>query len=187
MNKRWAATVLAALAATGLRAQQPPAAPDPARLAAGRALVDAALPPATREAMIRGIVGPMVENVRTAMANSPQMAELVAKQPGARDVLDRYMQRIVQTSLEGVQAAMPKLAAAMAQAYARHLTLAQLNDTLAFYQTASGRALVASLPTIQTDPAVLQVQREMMADTIAKLPAQVKQLQAEMAALGKPQ
>jgi hypothetical protein len=171
--------LLLALAATPALAQT---APDPARLAAAKALVEAALPPSQRDTMIRGMITPIMNNMRASMEQSPEMAKMF-ENPKAREIFSRYLDKQNETSLEALRQSFPAMADAMASAYARHFTVAQLNEVRAFYLTPTGKAFIAEVPAVMADPELAAVQRKMMSDMLARLPDSLKQLTAELEAL----
>lgn len=150
---RRAATILlafAALAAPGLVATpasaQQAAAVDPARLELGRQIVAIMYPPDKRQAM----AGSLVENVLAQFRSSMSDPSIYAD-PGMKKILDDAFAAIPQRLSSAVQAHLPRLFEAMARAYAREFSAAELQETLAFARTPTGRHYMQSSTSIMSD------------------------------------
>ena len=156
---------------------------DPARLAAAHRLMDEIMPPAQRDALMRAIIKPMIDNLRAAIAKDPTFSNAMEKDPRVGEVMNRFMERIIKQSFDGVGASMPKMIDAMSIAYARQFSVAELEEVRAFYRTPTGRAFMSKMPQLMADPAVVAAQRQMMTDQIGRMPALLKDLNAEMAKL----
>jgi len=179
---------LAAAAPAPALAQGPapvavPAAPDPARLAASKAMIDVMLPPDRRDAMMRGIIEPMIANLRSGMESSPQFSALLASNPKAREVMLSFVDRQMSKSVELTLQSMPALMDAMAVVYARRFTVSQLGEITAFYRTPTGRELVEAMPSLVAAPEVLAVQKSMMTKAFENVQADAAQLVQQLAAL----
>jgi hypothetical protein len=161
------------------------AAVDPARLAAARQLIDKISPPAKRDAMIEGMMRPVIANMRQSFEQSPDFTKLFAEQPKLRDQMMAFINAETEHSLKIVRETMPSLFEAMAIAYARRFTTEQLAEVGRFFDTPTGRIYADQAPTIMSDPAVLAAQRAMMAKSFEGLQDRVKEMAKKIEASAK--
>ena len=186
------ASLLSALPmAVSAQTAPPPTAPapatpvDPARLTAARALMDQLMPPATRDQMMRSIITAMMQNMTRSFAQNPELATAMDKEPGARAVFDRFTERQMTTSTNDLIANLPGMLDAMARAYARRFTLAQLNDMATFFATPTGQIYLTQAPTIMADPDVGAWMNGLMTRSMQRMPDELAKLKAEIEALDK--
>ncbi|PVX28652.1 DUF2059 domain-containing protein [Sphingomonas pokkalii] len=186
--KMLAVTLLIAMAApAGAMAQTAPAtpvaqAPDPARLAAAKALIAKTMPPERIDSMIDQMMRPMMENLRNAMVQSPQMQAVFASNPKAEALLDGFVGDEFKHSVALTKESMPTMLDAMARAYARRFTVAQLHDVSAFFDTPSGKLYAEQASTVMTDPDVLAAQRAVMEKSIRSTMERAQAMVAKLAA-----
>lgn len=119
---------------------------DPARLELGRQIIAIMYPPEKRQAMAGSLVENVLAQFRASM-NDPS----IYSDPGMKKILDDAFASIPQRLSPAVQAHLPRLLEAMARAYAREFSAAELQETLAFARTPSGRHYLQSSPTIMAD------------------------------------
>jgi hypothetical protein len=127
-------------------AAQQAAAVDPARLDLGRQIITIMYPPEKRQAMAASLVDNVLAQFRASMSDPATYAD-----PGMKKILDDAFNSIPQRLSPAVQAHLPRLLEAMARAYAREFSAAELQETLAFARTPSGRHYLQSSPTIMAD------------------------------------
>lgn len=163
------ATMLPLAPAAAQTASATAPAPDPARLAVARTLIDRFLPPDRRDAMVEQMIRPMAENARDAVFAAPSFAEMRAENPEFVAKMNGFMAEEFERTIAMTKAAMPEMLEAMARAYARRFTLAQLEAIDGFFQTPAGRAYAEQAPAIMTDPDVLAAQRKMMTEAMAAM------------------
>ena len=161
------------------------AAPDPARLAEAHKLIDQVSPPEKRDAMIEGIIRPMVANMRRSFDESPEFAKIFAEKPALRTKMTSFLDGEIDRSLRIARESMPAMFDAMAVAYARRFSLEQLADVERFYASPTGRVFAEQAPTILADPAVQAAQRAMMARSLEGLQSRVKAMAEAIIADGK--
>ena len=150
---RRAATILlafAALAAPGLlvspAAAQQAAAVDPARLELARQIIAIMYPQDKRQAMAGSLVENVLSEFRASMSDPSTYAD-----PGMKKILDDAFASIPQRLSPAVQAHLPRLFEAMARAYAREFSSTELQETLAFARSPTGRHYLQSSATISAD------------------------------------
>ncbi|WP_294331027.1 DUF2059 domain-containing protein [uncultured Sphingomonas sp.] len=155
-----AAAPLPALAQTAQTAPAP--APDPARIAAAQALIARIMPPARINETVDQMMRPMMANLRNAMLSNPEMQQALEKMPKAKATFDTFLDDEFARSIALTKQWMPTMLEAMARAYARRFTTAQMAEIGAFFDTPTGKVYAAQASTIMADPDMLAAQRTMM-------------------------
>ena len=164
-------------------APQPVAAPvDPERLASAKALMDQIMPPATRNQMISSVIQSMMGTMMNALRQDPDIAAVEAD-PKAQPVFDSFLRRQQEQITQQMVANLPGMLDAMAHAYARRFTLAQLHDMAVFFATPSGQAYLSQAPTIMGDPDVAAWMGDLMRSSKQRMPGEIARLVAELKAL----
>ncbi|PZN92389.1 MAG: hypothetical protein DCF31_16435 [Alphaproteobacteria bacterium] len=164
-------------------AQAGAADPDPARLAAAKALIEVVMPPALREQMTDQTSVAIMVNVTQGFANSPQIMAAFAAEPRAEAIIKRYIARQQQATQTLMKANMPDMLAAITRAYARQFSVTQMTEARAFFATPAGQAYVIQAPRVMADPDVGAWMQKMMATSMANVPAEIATMQAELRAL----
>jgi hypothetical protein len=175
-----ALTPLPTIAQTSAPAASANAPVDPARLVAARKLIDDIMPPQKRDAMVDGIVRPMMANMRDGMMRSPDMTELFKQHPGMRDQMLQFLDSETERSLGIAHETLPALFDAMATAYARQFTLDQLADMQRFFASPTGRIYIERVPAVMSDPAIAAAQRVMMEKSFEGMQDRIKAMAQKM-------
>ena len=144
-------------------------APDPARLAAARSLIELMLPAAQRDQMMEGMIRPMMANIHQSMEQVPGFNDAIGKEPKVKEAFVRFLTAQEERSLASLRAGMPGLVEAMAAAYARRFDLKQIAEIRAFFETPTGRVYMAASYTIMSDPDILAWQRDLMARSMTHI------------------
>nr|WP_295668479.1 DUF2059 domain-containing protein [Sphingomonas sp.] len=163
----------------------PVSAPDPSRVVVARRLMDQIMPPATRDQMMRSMMGAMSQNMVGALRQNAQLTTSLEKLPGAQAVFDRFLQRQMEIGTQDLVANLPTMLDAMAKAYARRFTLVQLKEMGVFFATPTGQAYLMQAPTIMSDPDVGVWMNQLMTRSMQRLPEQMAKLKADIEALDK--
>jgi hypothetical protein len=129
-------------------------ATNPEALALGRQIVDVAFPPATRQVMLEQLMESMLEQMKAGMPLE-QISD-----PGLRKILLDHLASVPTLLRPTTTAFLPKQMDAVAQAYARMFSLAELKDIAAFARTPSGKSFLARSSEVMSDPAVAAVNAE---------------------------
>ncbi|HEY0014475.1 MAG TPA: DUF2059 domain-containing protein [Allosphingosinicella sp.] len=129
------------------------AAPDPARLAAARRFVDAAMPQSLFEQAI-------IAGVRGAAAETSGNADAARRDPHHAERSRIELRVMEEESMRILRDLDPNLRALMADYYARSLGAAELDESAAFYSSPAGRRFAAGALTIGMNP---EYQRSMEA------------------------
>ncbi|MDQ2762805.1 MAG: DUF2059 domain-containing protein [Pseudomonadota bacterium] len=163
----------------------PVSAPDPSRVVVARRLMDQIMPPATRDQMMRSMMGAMSQNMVGALRQNAQLRTSLEKLPGAQAVFDRFLQRQMEIGTQDLVANLPTMLDAMAKAYARRFTLVQLKEMGVFFATPTGQAYLMQAPTIMSDPDVGVWMNQLLTRSMQRLPEQMAKLKADIEALDK--
>jgi hypothetical protein len=148
------ALMLAATGASPCFAQDRPNAPaaelDPAQLALAREVVDLAIPPETRHAMLTRVGETMAAQMRDALfAGHPVDA-------GVQAIFQRYLERVRSQTEPLITEYSPAIFAAVARAYARNFTRDELLQIRAFMATPAGARYIQRSPELLADPDIAQ-------------------------------
>jgi hypothetical protein len=144
----------ATVAAEVPAAAAPGTAANPEAVALGRQIVDAAFPPATRQAMLEQMMNAMLDQMKAGMP----LEEI--SDPGLRQILLDHLASVPKLLRPTTTAFLPKQMDAVAQAYARMFSVAELKDIAAFSRTSSGKSFLARNSEVMSDPAVAAVNAE---------------------------
>ena len=162
---------------------------DPARVAAARTLLDVVMPSTKRDGMIDGMLKGMMVNLSQMMVNSPKLKAAYEGDPRAGTIFQRFFVQQQQSTIAMLKQNFPGMVDAMARAYARRFTTAQMGELRAFFETPTGRLYIDQAATIASDSDVAAWQRDLMIKSMARIPADVDAMMAEIKALapkGKP-
>ncbi|WP_109808957.1 DUF2059 domain-containing protein [Sphingosinithalassobacter portus] len=157
---------------------------DPARLAAADALLDVMMPPERLDALVDGMLRPMMANMRGAISESPDFQRMAKDSPEMSAKLDRYLSAQLERTIAMTREAMPEMIEAMKQAYARNFSVDELNEMAAFFGTPTGQAYIERMPQVMADPAILAVQRNMMQRAMAEAQQSLGEFMQDLSAEG---
>ncbi len=118
------------LAAMPIHAQ----AVDPARLAMGRQIIAIIYPPERRDAMTNEMVAALMAQIRGGTQLPPMFSD-----PGLKGIMDRAFASIPARLMPVISRNLPRMHEAIASAYAREFSAAELSEIVAFARTPAGR------------------------------------------------
>jgi hypothetical protein len=133
-------------------------AADPARLAEAHAIIAVMFPPAQRLQMIQKMQDDMMAQMR------PLLPAAIMSDPGLAAIMDNYIVGAKVRQRGVMEKHMPLLFEAMAGAYTREFSFAELKDIHAFAATPSGAHYLSRSTAIVGDPAVARVNTAMFQD-----------------------
>ena len=175
--------LMLAVPAGAQTATAPVTAPDAARLAAADRLLTVILPPARFQTMIDGMMKGIEANMLQAIRSNPAMATMFDGDARVRPIFERYMTRLTADSAAAMRVEQPAMMTAMARAYARRFTVAQMGEVEAFFATPTGQLYMDQGATIMTDPDVAAWQQRIARQQFARLPNAIATMTAELEAL----
>jgi hypothetical protein len=157
MKLAWLATAgLFAFAAPALAQDAPP---PPAASAAAQAPVDPERLALAREMMAVFDMKSMMQGMFGNMANAFKLPA------GATPDQQERVKQLFASLGSGFEATMPEMMDAVAVVYARNFTTQEMRDTLAFYHSPSGQAMLTKMPAMMREvmPASMSLMPKMIA------------------------
>lgn len=130
---------------------------DPEVASLAHTLVDAAFPPERREEMMDKLMRAMGDQMKSAIPPA------LMSDAGLAKIMTDYLAQLPATLRPVTSPSIPKQMEAVAQAYARMFTVAELNDILAFSRTPSGTSYLQRSMDVMSDPAVAAVNSQYFA------------------------
>jgi hypothetical protein len=183
------ASTLLLFAATAADAQTTPvpvvttaSAPDPARLAAARQVIDLIIPPADRDQMVDRMVKPIMIEMRQTFSQMPFYQQSVAANPAVAERFNKFLDARQEKMFVALRTNLPGMIEALSRAYARRFDLKELGDIRAFFETPSGRVYAASSFTLMQDPDILTWQRQLMTSQMADMQQDIATFFADLPA-----
>jgi hypothetical protein len=157
-----------------------PAVADPApeNLAIAREIVNLALPPENRRAMLEQMSDTMFSHMRDgilrSLGNSPDA--------GLQPILDRYLERFRIMNNELSNEGAPAMFEAVARAYARMFSREELVQISAFASTPVGTRYFRQAPTLFSDPDVAEASRAAASRMMTALQPMMEEMQRDIEA-----
>lgn len=181
MNKLVQTVLCAGLAiAAPVNAAEPRAAQDQGtadpKLAEARSIVAAMYPADARQQMIEKMLADMSAPMRQSLPID-RMTD-----PGLKSLFNDYLVQLLAQQRPLVIRNLPGMMDAMALAYSRQFSLAELKDVHAFAETPSGRSFLSHMTSILGDPAVQKVTRDMMVEAQQTAKSSVATFKAKLIA-----
>ncbi|MFM5947662.1 MAG: DUF2059 domain-containing protein [Novosphingobium sp.] len=149
---------------------------DPRAISAAHQLLDIITPPATRQAKLAERFKFIADQTPATYATMPS-----SKDPKFNELVDKNMDEMWQGMVAVMGQHMPALYDAMARAYARKFSAAELGEILAFAKTPAGLKFLQSGNLIAQDVDVVGVQQQMLTDLTSELPTIKKKTDAAIA------
>jgi hypothetical protein len=133
---------------------------DEQELALARTIVAAMMPADRQEQMFIDAMEAM---------NSQSLAAATAKidDPGVKKIIRKYVDDLPDRFRPVIRRHLPEITEAVARAYAREFTLAELQDIAAFAQTPSGARYLSRSSAIMSDPDFAAANSKLTADALA--------------------
>ncbi len=157
--------------------------PSADQLAIATRLMDVMMPPAQREAMVATIVDAIMQNVLAGITSNERIATSLSRIRGGQAVFDRFAERQRNLTQLSMRENLPSMIDAMAVAYARQFTAAELVEMERFFATPTGQAYVIKSSSIMADPAVAAWQRRVISADMERLPQEIERFAAELSEL----
>lgn len=159
------------------------AEPSPANLAIAREIVDIAMPPESRQAMMEQMMDAMIAQMRDGLSRATgNLAD-----PAAQPIWDRYLERARTATRNLDNEYLPLMAEAVARAYARMFSHDDLVQIRAFALTPAGRRFFLQSAEIFSDPDVAEANRAYHARVFPIIEAAMAEAQREIEAQAAPQ
>ena len=140
-----------------------------------RQLLETGFPEETRAPSMLAVAELMFEQI---VAASP----VPMRDPRITPVIERFQQRIMETTARTLDIHMADLMEGLAIAYAETFTAAELEALAAFAATDAGRGVLTRITQANTHPAFAAANQEYVSDYMAQLPALQAQFANELVA-----
>lgn len=132
-------------------------ATDPAKFELARGIVNASIPPDEGDQMTRQLIESVLGSFRAS-------SDISFDDPQSKAIFDRRMKEIPDRLLPIMNRHMPAMYGAVACAYAREFSLAELTEVHTFARTPTGRRFLAHSPKLMADPDVQKAFQAYLAD-----------------------
>ncbi len=154
------------------------------RLAKARIIVETSMPTEQRNKMFHQMLDAMMSNmIGGMMQGDPQLAKSLETNTEAAKLLASFVERQKKLALEDLTETGPEMVEAMASAYAKRFSLAELTEVEAFVATPTGARFFQAGTQILNDPAVAERQRKLFAKAQAREEAELRRLLDELTPL----
>ncbi|PJI88517.1 DUF2059 domain-containing protein [Sphingomonas koreensis] len=154
------------------------------RLAKARIIVETSMPIEQRDKMFHQMLDAMMSNmIGGMMQGDPQLAKSLKTNTEAAKLLASFVERQKKLALEDLTETGPEMVEAMASAYAKRFSLAELTEVEAFVATPTGARFFQAGTQILNDPAVAEWQRKLFAKAQAREEAELRRLIDELTPL----
>jgi len=155
------AMLVVSVPANAAPAPQPAAPADQAaKLAEAHAIIGVMFPESQRDSMYRKLQASLLQQMMPPR-------EKWMQQPGVKEIFDEFIAQATAKQRVVLEKYLPLQMDAMALAYARKFSLAELKDIDAFAHTPSGRHYLLESTAIIGDPDVAKVNTSLVADVRA--------------------
>ena len=155
-----------------------------ARLAKARIIVETSMPAEQRDRMFHQMLDAMMSNmIGGMMQGDPDLAKSLETNTEAAKLLASFVERQKKLALDDLTETGPEMVEAMASAYAKRFSLAELTEVEAFAATPTGARFFQAGTQILNDPAVAEWQRKLFAKAQAREEAELRRLMDELTPL----
>jgi len=131
----------------------------------------------------RGNLGGTRRLLLHILQGDPQLAKSLETNTEAAKLLASFVERQKKLALEDLTETGPEMVEAMASAYAKRFSLAELTEVEAFVATPTGARFFQAGTQILNDPAVAEWQRKLFAKAQAREEAELRRLIDELTPL----
>lgn len=156
-------------------------AADPAALAKARELMAVMHVGELIEKSLDAQTGVITKGLADRLMQSGIAPQDAANDPEFRQIMQRYFDRLSAEITVKMKAILPQIVEQNTLIYARNFSAAQLNDLVVFYNTPTGQAMLAKMPSLSADAAA--VTRDLtMGPTMDVMKSLMPQMTAELQA-----
>ena len=157
--------------------------PSPANVAIAREIVDIAMPPESRQAMMQQMTDAMFAQMRDGLSR----AAGDQSDPAMQESWTPYLERVRTATRELDNEFMPRMIEAVARAYARMFSHDELVQIREFASTPAGRRYFRQSADLFSDPDIAEANRAYHARLFPIMEAVGAEVQREMEARRAPQ
>lgn len=119
----------------------------------------------------------MVDSMYGQMSRMVEgMGKQLGVKPDEQPIFEAYMNNVFSAMKE--EMSWEKMKDPMIDIYLKHYTEKEIQDMLAFYESETGRSMVAKMPEVMADS--MQISQSMMSSFLPKIQAMAQELQIEL-------
>lgn len=155
-----------------------------ARIAKARTIVERTMPAEQRDKMFGQVIDGMMTNmIAGMMQGDPDLAKSLESNTKAAKLLAGFIDRQKDLALADLKETGPEMVEAIASAYAKRFTVAELAEVEAFVATPTGVRFFQAGTQIFSDPAIAEWQRKLFAKAQAREAEEMRRLMDELTPL----
>ena len=155
-----------------------------ARMAKARTIVERTMPAEQREQMFGQMLDGLMANMLSGMMQGdPKLKKLFESNSEAAKLFANFIDRQKKLALGDLRDTGPEMIEAIASAYAKRFSLAELANVEAFATTPTGGRFLQAGMQIFNDPAIAEWQRRVFARNQARQPDELRRLKDELTPL----
>jgi hypothetical protein len=152
-----------------------------ARMTKARIIVERTMPAEQRDLMFGQVMDGMMTNMLGGMMQAdPDLAKSLESNTEAAKLLASFAERQKKLVLKDLKETGPEMIEAIASAYAKRFSLAELTEVEAFVATPTGARFFQAGTAIFNDPAVAEWQRKLFAKSKAREADELRRLMEEL-------
>lgn len=155
-----------------------------ARVAKARIIVERTMPAEQRDKMFGQVIDDMMANmIAGMMQGDPDLAKSLESNTEAAKLLANFIDRQKKLALGDLKETGPEMVDALASAYAKRFTIAELAEVDAFIATPTGSRFFQAGTQIFSDPAIAEWHRKLFAKAQAREAEELRRLMDELTPL----
>lgn len=155
-----------------------------ARMVKARTIVERTMPAEQRDQMFGQVIDSMMSNmIGGMMQGDPDLAKSLETNPKAAKLLATFVERQKKLALGDLKDTGPEMVEAIASAYAKRFTVAELAEVEAFVATPTGVRFFQAGTQIFSDPAIAEWQRKLFAKAQGREAEELRRLMDELTPL----
>ncbi|MEM8825855.1 MAG: DUF2059 domain-containing protein [Pseudomonadota bacterium] len=155
----------------------------PERRAAAAAMLEALFPVDDRSAFMRSMIAPTLQNITAGLAQDPQIAQALQNNEEMAELVATFITDVENAALAQTEADLPAMFQAMETAYARALTIPEMEAAAVFFESDAGRTYMQKAPLVMADPDVAAWQQKSLATSLEAMQPLLVEFTEKMKAL----
>jgi hypothetical protein len=152
-----------------------------ARMVKARYIVEQTMPASQRDQMFGQMLDGFMANILSGMMKGdPKLKSLLDSNAEAAKIFANFIDRQKKLALDDFRTTGPEMIEALASAYSKRFSLAELSDVEAFASTPTGARFLQAGRQVFADPAIAEWQRRSVARSQARAATELRRLTDEL-------
>jgi hypothetical protein len=152
-----------------------------ARMVKARYIVEQTMPAAQRDQMFSQMLDGFMANMLSGMMQGdPKLKSLLDSNAEAAEIFANFIDRQKKLALDDFRTTGPEMIEALASAYSKRFSLAELSDIEVFASTPTGARFLQAGRQVFADPAIAEWQRRSVARSQARAAIELHRLKDEL-------